>query len=309
MPWKLQTHAKTTSYTKAILLRKPIMKTVLITGASSGIGYELASQMLKKGYRVVGTSRNPAHARSRMASQIADDQNFTLLALNQNHVENIEVFFNQHEALLSSIDILVNNAGSGQLGDVETSDWEDLRSIMSINCLGPMRLTQLLVPILVKNKGLILMVGSLVAHISFPYKAAYCGAKGGLTSFTWSLRYELLQRGVRVHLLEPGWVKTRFHENLPPIHPKMMNGPYGKSIRPFADMDRDKDPRTCTADHAASVALSMIENPKAPFRKGCGRDYHLVRLGRRLLPDTWVDFLVRTYLTLKERHYHHKHTS
>lgn len=271
----------------------PFLKTVLITGASSGIGLETARLLASRGYAVVGTCRDPARAAAAAAAG-----GFSLVAMDQADPPSVERGFAEARARLGSIDILINNAGTGELGAVEDTPDSEARRLFEVNYFSAVRLTRLCLPEMrAKSAGTIVQLGSIVFSLQFPFKAQYCASKAALSGFTLSLRHEVRPFGIRVHLLEPGWVRSEFHDRLRPVSPP--GSPYAARLRPFLDYARDGDPRVPDGAHVARVILETLENPKAPVRIAVGSDAKKFFRVRRFLSAGMLDRILGWKLARK----------
>jgi len=235
---------------------------ILITGASSGIGLATARLLASQGHTVVGTCRDPASV---------PDAGFPLIAMDQTDPDAVTRGFAAAEALLGPVGVLINNAGMGELGAVEDTDLATARRLFEVNYFSAVQLTRLCLPAMrARGAGVIVQLGSIVHSLQFPFKAQYCASKSALSGFTLALRHEVKPHGIRVHLLEPGWVRSAFHARLEPVAPP--GSVYVDRLRPFLDFSRDADPRVIDGAGVARVILETIENPRAPVRIAVGRD-------------------------------------
>jgi NAD(P)-dependent dehydrogenase (short-subunit alcohol dehydrogenase family) len=276
---------------------KPLSR-VLITGASSGIGLATAQLLTVKGYQVVGTCRNPDQARQRIERECGVPLSFALVEMELTDPDSVDKGFAQAEARLGGIDVLINNAGQGELGAVEDTPLSDSRALFEVNYFSVVRLVQKAVPAMRKRgHGVILNLGSIVHDLQFPFKAQYCASKSALTGFSLSLRYELHPHNVRVHILEPGWVRSEFHNRLRPV---IKDGsPYAPRLKPFLDFTRDSDPAIPDGQAVAQVILSVLENPKSPVRIAVGPEAKKFRLARRFLSNAMLDRILLRKLSKK----------
>jgi NAD(P)-dependent dehydrogenase (short-subunit alcohol dehydrogenase family) len=268
----------------------PSLRNVLITGASSGIGLETARLLTSRGYAVVGTCRHPEGA--------PIVPGVTLVTMDQSDPLSVERGFSAARALLGSIDILINNAGSGELGAVEDTPESETRRLFEVNYFSAAQLTRLCLPEMrARGAGVIVQLGSIVFSLQFPFKAQYCASKAALSGFTLSLRHEVRPFGIRVHLLEPGWVRSAFHQRLTPVSPP--GSAYAARLQPFLDYARDSDPRVPDGAHVARVIVETVENPRAPVRIAVGADAKKFFRVSRLLSHNLMDKILGWKLSKK----------
>lgn len=277
----------------------PAGKRVLVTGISSGIGLALARRLSAAGCRVVGTASNPEKTREKWKSRGQfSSLPFHLVGMDLADPAAVETGFAAAREILGGVDILVNNAGTGELGAVEDTPLEDARRLFEVNYFGPVTLIKKVLPEMrARGAGILVNLGSIVSDLQFPFKAQYCASKSALTAFSISLRHEVAPYGIRVHLIEPGWVRTEFHNRLAPVF--RPETPYGDRLRPFLDFSSDRDPRLPDGEAVAALIERVIENPRAPVRLRPGRQAKGFRLLRHVLTDAMLDRLVRYKLGKK----------
>ncbi|NUP14017.1 MAG: SDR family oxidoreductase [Polyangiaceae bacterium] len=183
------------------------MKTVLITGCSSGYGNETARYFHANGWNVIGTMRTPRE------DVLPRGERMRVLGLDVTKPEQISA------ALEASgpIDVLVNNAGVGAFGAFEATPMAKARDVFEANTFGVMAMTQALVPQFRKRRtGVIVNVTSSATLAPMPLVAIYTASKMAIEGFTASLALELEEFGVRAKLVEPGYCpSTRFTTNTP----------------------------------------------------------------------------------------------
>ncbi|MGS1079852.1 SDR family oxidoreductase [Pseudoxanthomonas beigongshangi] len=181
------------------------MKTVLITGCSSGYGLETARHFHAQGWRVIATMRTPR------PDLLPSDERMSVLPLDVTRPESIAA------ALRASgpIDVLVNNAGIGLFGAFEATPMQTVREIFETNTFGVMAMTQAVIPqFRERGAGMIVNVTSSATLAPMPLVAAYTASKSAIEGFTASLAHELETVGVTVKLVEPGYAPTtRFAVN------------------------------------------------------------------------------------------------
>jgi serine 3-dehydrogenase len=182
-------------------------KTILITGATAGIGEATARRFASAGWKVIGTGR-----RAERLKAIADELGDAFLPL---EIDMLDLEAVQSLASLSgdwgAIDLLLNNAGFAPPTDpLPDTDMGLLESVIATNVTGVVALTRALLPKLVERKGAIINLSSVAA--TYPYKggAVYGGTKAFVSQFSLDLRSDLAGTGVRVTSIEPGMVETEF---------------------------------------------------------------------------------------------------
>ncbi len=189
------------------------MKTVLITGCSSGIGRELVSAFLGSGWRVIATMRRLPERRALFKSELSHYK--TQLVLQE-----LDVASATDRAKLvlelgdAPLDCLVNNAGFALFGALENAAEEQIIAQINVNLTAPILLTQALLPKLRASKGSIINISSMMSFVGFPLSSIYCTSKAGLSMFSESMYHELAPHGVRVALIEPGGYRTNFSSNI-----------------------------------------------------------------------------------------------
>eukprot|EP00794_Sanderia_malayensis_P020238 gene20238-22217_t len=193
-------------------------KVVLITGCSTGIGFALALLLAKDKegrFRVYATMRNLSK-RNLLEKEAGSYFQKTLFIkqLDVSSNEEIDKIVEEVTNEAGRIDILVNNAGIGLFGAFETQSMEAIRSMFSTNVYGPIYLTQKLLPLWKKTGGgHVVMITSIAGILGFPFNTGYSASKAALEGFSESLAAECTGFGIRVSIIEPGPVTTKFIES------------------------------------------------------------------------------------------------
>jgi len=183
--------------------KKKNMKTVLITGASSGIGKATAIYLAKNGYRVYAAARRIAQMEELKKIGIIP------IALDLSEDDGIVRCAERLIQEAGSIDILINNAGSGYYGALEDMPMADAKYQMEINLFAAARLTQLLLPTMRKNKyGKIINISSIGGKVTLPMGSWYHASKFALEGLSDALRKEVKSFGIDVIVIEPGGTKS-----------------------------------------------------------------------------------------------------
>lgn len=201
------------------------MKTVLITGCSSGYGLETARHFHAQGWNVIATMRNP-----RIGVLPASDR-IRMLALDVTDPESIRAAV----AAAGPIDVLVNNAGIGVVGAFEATPMAHVRKVFETNTLGTMAMVQAVIPQMrTRRSGVIVNVTSSVTLAAMPLAAAYTASKQAIEGFTGSLAHELAAFGISAKLVEPGYAPTtRFSQNTEIAIADLIPEAYAEFARPI----------------------------------------------------------------------------
>lgn len=201
------------------------MKTILITGSSSGYGLETARHFLARNWNVVATMRTP-----RLDLFDTSDR-LRVLALDVTDADSIALAIE----LAGPIDVLVNNAGIGLFGALEHSPMAKIRDVYATNTLGTIAMTQAVIPQMrERGSGTIINVTSSATLAPFPLAAAYTGSKTAIQGFTGSLAHELAPLGISVKLVEPGYgPTTAFAANTDIKLEDVLPEPYGSYAAPI----------------------------------------------------------------------------
>ena len=181
-------------------------KTILITGASSGIGKETAKLFQSKGWNVIATMRNPENE-----SELKHLENVLVAKLDVLDVDSIQNAFIEGVQKFGSIDVLLNNAGYGAYGPLESFSRERILRQFNTNVIGLLDATRTVLPHFRQNKkGIIINISSIGGKITFPMGSLYHGTKFAVEGISESLSYEVAQFGGRVKIVEPGMIATDF---------------------------------------------------------------------------------------------------
>ena len=183
------------------------MKTILITGATSGFGEAAARKFVAGGWRAIGTGRRGDRLKA-LQDELGDA--FLPLEIDMRDREAVESLA-RLDAPWGEIDLLLNNAGLAPPTDpLPETEWDKLQTVIDTNVTGLVILTRALLPKLVERKGLIINLSSIAG--TYPYKggAVYGGTKAFVHQFSLDLRCDLAGTGVRVTSIEPGMAETEF---------------------------------------------------------------------------------------------------
>ncbi len=180
-------------------------KSILITGASSGIGKATAFYFAEKGWQVFAAMRNVGDFENKGLP------NLVALKMDVTDEEDIKICIGEVLKRTNRLDALVNNAGYGGFGAFELSAPEQRRAMFDVNVFGAMNVTQAVLPHFRQNRsGVIINVSSIGGLMTYPLYSVYHGTKWAIEGFSESLHYELKHFGIKVKLIEPGATKSDF---------------------------------------------------------------------------------------------------
>lgn len=237
-------------------------KNILITGASSGFGLLIANELHRKGYNVIGTSRNPEKIRSVVP--------FKMIALDLDSEQSIntlpERIFNE----IGQLDVLINNAGFLVTGIAEEIPIELGRQQFETNFWGTIKVTNAVLPYFRKQKlGKIITVGSITGLVAFPSTSYYAASKHALEGYFKALRYELNEFNISVAMIEPGSFKTNIMDNSSTtVHRIEDYNSLRKKNEKYADfiVEQGEDPAM-----VAAKVLKVVETDRPQFRNLVGK--------------------------------------
>ena len=192
-----------------------MQKVALVTGSSSGIGFESCIALAKDGYHTFASMRNIKKAGEIKAIAKKENLPIDVIQLDVDNEESIVSAIKQIVSDGGRLDVLVNNAGYGQFGCTEDVSVDDFRKQFETNFFSIIRIIQEVSPIMRnQNSGIIVNISSVIGRMGLPGFPAYISTKYALEGLSECLRYELGQFGIKVTLIEPGAIKTNFFDSM-----------------------------------------------------------------------------------------------
>ncbi len=259
-------------------------KVILVTGASSGLGRVTAELLARQGYRVFGTSRQPNRA-------AAGD--FTMLSLDVRSADSIETCIRAVREQAGRLDVLINNAGYiGPAAAGEEISPAQLKALFETNFFGVVRMVNAALPLMrQQGGGQIINISSAAGLVAAPpFFGAYTASKHALEGYTEALRYEVKPFGIRVSLVEPGYLKTAIEQTIEaPAYPLAAYAAVREHVTALdrAALQCGRDP-----DRAARVVLELIQNPWPPLRRPVGLDAVNVVALKRFFPQQVLEGVI-----------------
>jgi len=250
-----------------------LKQVAIITGCSSGIGYETSILLAKKGFKTYATMRNTD--KGNKLKEIAENGNLDLnvIKLDVTDDYSIKNAINEIIQETNRIDVLVNNAGNNIAGSVEDLSIEEFKEQFETNLFGLIRVTKEILPIMRKQRmGMIVNVSSIIGKMAIPLNSAYVSSKFAVEGFSESIRYELEDFGIKVILIEPGVVKSNFYENTKMSKNSLMDpkSPYHSIAQKVFDAFLPMLQYAFPAKKVAAVILEAVisENPEIRYIVG-----------------------------------------
>ena len=267
-------------------------KIILITGCSSGIGFDSVFALKKRGHRVIGSCRKTEDVQKLV--------NMGIEAV-QLDVSDSSSIHNAFAEVLSKtegrLDVLINNAGYGQPGAMEDITRDVLRAQFETNVFGLLELTNLAIPVMRKQEsGRIINISSILGIISMPFRGAYNASKYAVEAVSDTLRLELQSSGIKVITIEPGPIQSRFRDNC--IDDSLKNIDIKKSYfrnqyeRMMATFKQDKSESmfTRTTDAVIKKFIHAIESQHPKAKYPVTFPAYLMILLKRILSTRMLDW-------------------
>ena len=263
-------------------------RSVLVTGASSGIGLATAHQLLDRGWRVF------AAARRQEAMDALKRRGAEVLPLDLADAGSRQQLADAIHAEVGALHALVNNAGFGDVGPVETMGLERARAMFEVNVLGLVGLTQLVLPPMrERRRGRIVNLSSIAGRFVTPGAGWYGASKHALEGISDALRLELHQFGVQVVLVEPGLIRTGFEAaSADAMAAEGRDAVWGPMMRQVAAGWAEGFRKGSEPEVVVRTIVTALEASDPQPRYRCGRESEAV-LVQRLMPTRFWDALVR----------------
>ncbi|MDP5158626.1 MAG: SDR family oxidoreductase [Flaviramulus sp.] len=263
-------------------------KVVLITGGSSGIGKSIGEFLIKKGFVVYGTSRNPEKYK---------DSKFPILALDVKVLDTIHSTVSKIIEIENRLDIVINNAGAGITGPIEEIPEIEIKNNFETNFFGPINVVKSVLPQMRKQQsGLIINITSIAGYMGLPYRGIYSASKGALELITEAFRMELKDFNIQMTNVAPGDFATNIAEgryHAPLLDNSPYNKPYGDTLELMnKHVDNGSNPNIMAE---AIFRIINTSHPKVHYKVGETLQKFSIVL-KRILPD-------KVYEKLLMKHY------
>jgi NAD(P)-dependent dehydrogenase (short-subunit alcohol dehydrogenase family) len=271
-------------------------KVALVTGSSSGIGYETSLLLARNQFVTYASMRNLKKGDELM--KIASQETIPLKVIELDVNDNVSVNDAMDTILKENgrIDVLVNNAGYSVFGSLEELSLEEIKDQFETNFFGAVRAAKAVIPAMRKqSSGTIVNVSSIGGKVGLlPYFTAYHASKFALEGYTESLRQELVEFGINVILIEPGAVGTNFMDNMKTGKNYNPNeSPYANTIQRVFEGAQVIMANTIHPREVAQVILNAVNSTSPDVRYSVGKDAESILKRRAELSDTEMEQWVR----------------
>jgi NAD(P)-dependent dehydrogenase (short-subunit alcohol dehydrogenase family) len=278
-------------------------KVAVVTGSSSGIGFETSLLLARNQFKTYATMRNLN--KSTELLEIAAKENIPLkvIPLDVNDDTSVDIAFDTILKENERIDVLVNNAGFDMFGSLEELTIDEIRAQFETNFFGVVRTTKAVIPTMRKQgSGVIIIVSSIGGRVGLvPFNTPYHASKFALEGFTESLRHELAEFGVKAILIEPGGVKTNFVDNIKTAkNYNPTDSPYAKTMQKIFEGIGPIMADASPPGEVARVILSAINSNVPNVRYPVGKDAESVLKARSELSDNEMEKWIRESYTDKK---------
>ncbi|MDE1726656.1 MAG: SDR family oxidoreductase [Thaumarchaeota archaeon] len=273
-------------------------KVAIVTGSSSGIGYETALVLARNGFRTYATMRNLEKAKA--ISDVAKKEKLSLhtIKLDVTDEKSVNDAIKTIKSEAGRIDVLVNNAGYGLMGSLEDLLMSEIKAQYETNVFGLIRVTQAVLPIMREQKGgIIVNISSIGGKMAMPLSSPYIGTKFAVEGLSESIAYDLEPFGIKIILIEPGAIKTNFDTGMI-VAQKNQNpiSPYYNGMQKLQSSLNAILKNGTLPAKVADVILNAITIPNPNLRYTVGDDAALLAQKRRELPDSEFRKLVSEFL-------------
>lgn len=251
-------------------------KTILVTGATRGIGRAVAEELISRGHRVYGGARSWKHN---------DNPSFEKINLDLTDHDSINDVVEKIKADTGRLDVLVNNAGISHAGSIEETSLDVARSLFETNYIGLTAMVQAVIPTMrEQGGGQIVNVGSAAGRIGIPFQSHYAASKFAVEGLSESMFHELKKFGIKVVLIEPGDVATTIWSDNEKLIPD--DSPYKSELNRFYKVkDKEMGSDATPVEQVGSDIADIIEKGSFRFRRPVAKMAELFMFARTVLPD------------------------
>jgi len=273
-------------------------KVALVTGSSSGIGFETSLLLAKNGFHTFASVRNLEKAKAIMNISDKGELPIQVVELDITSDKSVNAAINKIKEEANRIDVVVNNAGYSLIGALEDLSMDEIKEQFETNLFGTIRVIKVALPIMREQQaGTIVNVSSMAGRVGFPLFPAYSSTKFALEGVSESLRLETDPLGIKIVLIEPGTIKSNFASNA--IAGKKAtepSSPYSSSIKTLLKSTTRFINQGTPAEEVAKVILNAVTIDDPELRYLVGNDAIQMIEARKAMPDQEFGTLVKQHL-------------
>jgi NAD(P)-dependent dehydrogenase (short-subunit alcohol dehydrogenase family) len=278
-------------------------KVAVVTGSSSGMGYETSLMLARNGFHTYATVRKLEEEGPNQLLNIAKNENLQLqvIQLDVNNDKSVTDAINRLAKEKDRIDVVVNNAGYDLMGALEETSMGEIKGQFETNFFGAVRVMQAVIPTMRKQGGgIIVNVTSLGGRISFPLNSSYHATKFALEGLSESIRYELEPLGIKIIVIEPGGVGSNFLKNLKWASKTSdpLNSQYSSMRSSILEYFKQWAQNLAHPSEVAKVILQAVTSDKPEFRYTVGEDAAMTLESRRNMSDREFHNMMKKQINL-----------
>ena len=274
-------------------------KVAIVTGSSSGMGFETSLILARNGFYTFATMRKLDGEGSNQLTDITKNEKLPLqvIRLDVNDDKSVKDAIDAIVKEKDRIDVVVNNAGYDLMGALEETSLDELKRQFETNLFGAVRLMQAIIPIMRKQGGgIIVNITSLGGRIAFPLNSAYHATKFALEGLSESIKYELEPFGIKIIVIEPGGVGSNFLKNLKMV--SKANSPYGPIQNSISEYFKQWMQNTIHPSEVAKVILHAVTSDNPDFRYVVGKDALMTLESRKSMSDREFQDMIKKQINL-----------
>src|SRR5918911_386709 len=269
------------------LSRSPNNKVAVVTGSSTGIGYETSLILARNGFLTYATMRNLNKSQNLKSTATKENLPIRIKYLDVTDDASVKDAIQAISSETGQVDVLVNNAGYGLNGAFEDLAMDEIKSQYETNVFGLIRTTQAVLPIMRRQKsGTIVNISSGAGRFGFPGGSAYVSTKFAVEGLSESMSYELEPFGIKVVIVEPGVIRTNFGNGLVvPRKSQDPNSPYSQMMQKIANSFQELMKNSSSPDLVANVVLKAVKDENPNLRYLAGNDVEQWLEAKRNMSD------------------------
>jgi short-subunit dehydrogenase len=272
-------------------------KVAIVTGSSSGIGFETSFTLARNSFHTYATMHNIEGEKSKPLTEVAKNENLQLRVIELD-VDNDKSVIDAINTIVEErkrIDVLVNNAGYALGGALEDSSMDEIKAQFETNFFGAVRATKAVLPVMRRQgAGKIVNITSMGGRIAIPLSSSYHGSKFALEGLSESIQYELEPFGIKVILIEPGAVGSNFWRNIKIAKSSSdSDSPYSQFGNKILKAYKEMEQNTISPSVVAKTILDAITSNNPQLRYVVGDDAAKTLEARKNMPDNEFGDLIK----------------